>query len=135
MPETVSYQGRAVVSQAVAERSIAAKRQVGKNRVLPIKLKVIEELKKQKVHVFNVGPWPQTVNTGSTGTFYIPACPRDKDYIEMLVANPDNLDKYGNPEMCIRDRVEAAHRLPIVQRGRLLLSVQRQKRAPAQGRE
>jgi hypothetical protein len=99
MPETVNYQGRALVSQAVAERSIAAKRQVGKNRVLPMKLRVIEDLKKQKVHVFNVGPWPQTVNTGSTGTFYIPKCPHDKDYIEMLVANPNNLDKDGNPVM------------------------------------
>jgi hypothetical protein len=88
MPNTVSYQGRAVPSQEVAERSIAQKRQAGRNRVLPIKLKVIEDLKKQKVHIFNVGPWPQQVNTGSTGTFYIPRCPSGRDYVEMLVVNP-----------------------------------------------
>ena len=74
----------------VAERAIATKQSIGKNRILPLKLNVIENLKKEKIHVFNVGPWQQTVNTGSTGTFTIPACPQDKPYAEMLVLNAES---------------------------------------------
>src|ERR1700721_429558 len=68
-------------SSQVAEHSI------GKSRILPMKLKVIEDLKSAKVHIFNVGPWQQQVNTGSTGSFLIPGCPQDKSYVEMLVLN------------------------------------------------
>jgi hypothetical protein len=73
--------------QEIAQRAIDAKHQIGKSRVLPMKLRAIEELKRQKIHIFNVGPWAQIVNTGSTGTFTIPACPADKPYVEMLVLN------------------------------------------------
>jgi hypothetical protein len=71
----------------VADRAIDQKHSIGKSRILPIKLKVIEDLKSQKIHIFNVGPWSQTVNTGSTGTFNIPACKQGEDYAEMLVLN------------------------------------------------
>lgn len=72
-------------SSEIAERAITAKHSIGKMRILPMKLQVIENLKSEKIHVFNVGPWGQTVNTGSTGTFNIPACPEGKPYVEMLV--------------------------------------------------
>lgn len=64
-----------------------------RGRIIPRKLAYQDEMKKKKIHVFNVGPWAQTVNTGSTGSFTIPAC-LDKDgeynpervpYVEMLV--------------------------------------------------
>jgi hypothetical protein len=71
----------------VADRAIGQKQSIGRSRILPIKLKVIEDLKKEKIHVFNVGPWAQTINTGSTGTFTIPACPNGDEYVEMLVMN------------------------------------------------
>ena len=74
-------------SSQVAERAIAQKQSIGKSRIMPLKLKVIEDLKHEKIHVFNVGPWAQTVNTGSTGTFTIPACPSGEPYAEMLVMN------------------------------------------------
>jgi len=74
-------------SSQVAERSIDQKHSIGKSRILPMKLKVIEDLKSAKVHIFNVGPWQQQVNTGSTGSFLIPGCPQDKSYVEMLVLN------------------------------------------------
>jgi hypothetical protein len=74
-------------SVEVAQRSIDAKHSIGKSRVLPMKLRVVEELKSQKIHIFNVGPWRQVVNTGSTGTFTIPACPPDQEYVEMLIMN------------------------------------------------
>jgi hypothetical protein len=74
-------------SSAIAERAIDAKHSIGKSRILPIRLKVIEDLKKQKFHIFNVGPWAQSINTGSTGTFSIPACSADKPYVELLVQN------------------------------------------------
>lgn len=72
----------------VADQSITQKQAVGKSRILPLRLKVIEDLKREKVHIFNVGPWAQMVNTGSTGTFTIPGCPEDQDYVEMMVMNP-----------------------------------------------
>ena len=72
----------------VAERAIAAKQSIGKSRILPLKLKVIEDLKKEKIHIFNVGPWSQSVNTGSTGTFLIPGCPIGTQYVELLAINP-----------------------------------------------
>lgn len=71
----------------VADRAIGQKQSIGRSRILPIKLRIIEESKKEKVHIFNVGPWAQTVNTGSTGTFTIPACPNGDEYVEMLVMN------------------------------------------------
>ena len=46
-------------------------------------LETVLEAKKRKVHIWNVGPFPHTVPTGSTGVFFIPACPEDKPYIEM----------------------------------------------------
>jgi len=88
MPSSVIDRAVSKVPRAdVAERAITQKQSIGRSRVLPIKLKVIEDMKKQKVHIFNVGPWAQTVNTGSTGTFTIPACPAGEEYIEMLVMN------------------------------------------------
>jgi hypothetical protein len=77
-----------VQPQTVAERSIGQKQSIGRSRILPLKLKVIEDLKKDKIHIFNVGPWAQIVNTGSTGTFTIPACTEGKPYVELLVLNP-----------------------------------------------
>src|SRR5580698_7863232 len=74
-------------SSQIAERAITAKHNIGKMRLLPMKLQAIENLKSEKVHIFNVGPWPQPVNTGSTGSFLIPGCPTEKPYVELLVLN------------------------------------------------
>ena len=74
---------------AVADRAITSKTNIGKERHLPMKLRVIERAKANKIHIFNIGPWPQSVNTGSTGTFLIPGCPTDEDYVELLVPNPN----------------------------------------------
>jgi hypothetical protein len=79
-----------VPSQTVADRAIGQKQSIGRSRILPLKLKVIEDLKLEKIHIFNVGPWDQTVNTGSTGTFAIPACPPGEPYAEMLVLNANS---------------------------------------------
>jgi len=52
------------------------------NLVAP-ELEMFKERKRIPVHIFNVGPFAHFINTGSTGTFYIPACPEGKEYIEM----------------------------------------------------
>lgn len=85
------------VTSAVAERGIAQRLSVGKMRMLPTQIKVIADLKKQKVHVFNVGPWGDTMATGSTGTFTVPPCPFGTEYVEMLVADGTNGGKLTPP--------------------------------------
>lgn len=84
----MAIMGRNIPSNEVALQAIQKKQSIGRSRVLPMRLKVIEDLKAEKIHIFNVGPWPQKVNTGSTGTFDIPACPWGNEYIELLVMNP-----------------------------------------------
>src|SRR5271163_4077808 len=85
MSQLIERAASAFPRSNLAEQAIASKHSIGKSRILPMKLKVIEDLKTEKIHIFNVGPWPQAVNTGSFGTFTIPACPADKPYAEMLI--------------------------------------------------
>ena len=85
-PEVV----QAFMPAAAAEASINSRLKVAKSRILPMRLKVIEDMKrKQKVCIFNVGPWPQWINTGSTGTYLIPACPWDKPFVQLLALDGD----------------------------------------------
>jgi hypothetical protein len=71
--------------RTIADEHIERKLSVARGRAIPPVLEEIEELKKKKVHVFNVGPWPLLINTGSTGSFLIPGCPEGTDYVELLV--------------------------------------------------
>lgn len=50
----------------------------------PPELDIVKEFKKQRVRIFNVGPFAHVIPCGSAGTFYIPACPENKPYVEML---------------------------------------------------
>jgi len=63
---------------------IDATRRTKAGPVAPPELDIMKEFKKQLVHIFNVGPWAHIIPCGSAGTFYIPPCPEDKPYIEML---------------------------------------------------
>lgn len=77
------------VTDADAQRAIAAKQGIGKQRYIPPILPEVREVMDRRIHVFNVGPWGQTVNTGSTGSFIIPACPFGTPYVEMLQEDGD----------------------------------------------
>lgn len=85
------------VRAEVAEQSINSRLKVAKARQLPMRLKVIEDMKRNhKIHIFNVGPWPQWINTGSTGQYLIPRCPEGEEYIELLTLDGDkNSPTYG----------------------------------------
>jgi hypothetical protein len=64
---------------------IDARRKGNGNKLnLPPELDINKHFKKQRVRIFNVGPFPHTIPLGSPGIFYIPACPWDKPYIESL---------------------------------------------------
>ena len=77
------------VTEADAQRAIAKKQGIGKQRFIPPILPEVREIMNRRIHVFNVGPWGQTVNTGSTGSFIIPACPFGTPYVEMLEEDRD----------------------------------------------
>lgn len=84
------------VTNVDAERTIQQKQGIGKQRYIPPILPEVREVMNKRITVFNVGPWGQTVNTGSTGTFYIPACPFGESYVKMLVQDGDRLSAtYG----------------------------------------
>ena len=50
----------------------------------PPELDINKQFKKLRVRIFNAGPWNHIIPCGSAGTFYIPGCPEDKPYVEML---------------------------------------------------
>jgi hypothetical protein len=67
--------------QAEAQR--VQKLSIARNRRVPDPLGVIEEAtNRHTYHIFNVGPWPQKINTGSTGWVVVPGCPKNKEYVE-----------------------------------------------------
>ena len=59
-------------------------RRKGRVKVSPPELDMFKNQKRIPIHMFNVGPFPHTIPCGSIGTFYIAACPKDKEYVEML---------------------------------------------------
>lgn len=63
---------------------VDATRKGRKTAPMPAKLDIDHAHLAKRVRIFNVGPWPQVVPLGSTGTVYIPACPSDKPYVEMI---------------------------------------------------
>lgn len=66
-----------------AESARAKKLSIGRERRKPSTLGVLEEASaRHTFHIFNVGPWPQQINTGSYGYFYVPGCPKDQEYVE-----------------------------------------------------
>jgi hypothetical protein len=86
------YDGSVTFEQA--EKAKERRLSIGSQRRVPDMLGMIEDVKNSKTyHVFNVGPWSHVVNTGSTGQFFIPACPTEKPYIEMLRSIPAIMDE------------------------------------------
>jgi hypothetical protein len=63
---------------------IDATRKSRRGPVAPPELDLMKEYKKRRVRIFNVGPWHHVIPCGSAGTFFIPPCPEDKPYVEML---------------------------------------------------
>ena len=70
------------VTFADAEQARVAKLSIGKQRRVPQFMGLLEEAAKAKTYyIHNCGPWPDRVNTGSTGWYAIPGCPLDKEYV------------------------------------------------------
>ena len=63
---------------------IDATRKTRRGPNVPPELDITKEFKKRRVRIFNVGPWHHVINLGSPGVVYIPPCPEDKPYVEML---------------------------------------------------
>ncbi len=85
-----------------AEQARVAKLSIGKQRRIPQFLGMLDAASKAKTfYIHNVGPWPQAVNTGSTGWFYIPACTPDKEYTTSARTIPGIVS-----ELTIKDEYE-----------------------------
>lgn len=95
-----------------AEAAKEARLSIGRSRRVPELPGVIEDAAgAHTFHIFNVGPWAHPVNTGSTGTYFIPACPKGKRYIEPRhEVRGDGSLKYPIPgivsELTIKDEFE-----------------------------
>lgn len=62
-------------------------RRTKRNRIddgIAPELEEVAESMKKRVRIFNVGPFAHPRPCGSAGIFYIPACPEDQEYIEMI---------------------------------------------------
>lgn len=78
------YDGSVTAQQAEAARK--ARLSVAQKRKVPDMLGAIAALKASKQYrIFNVGPWAHQVNTGSTGTFFIPANPTEQQCLDQGV--------------------------------------------------
>lgn len=79
------YDGSVTAQQAESARR--TKLSSGSKRRVPDMLGMIAKLKaSKKYRIFNVGPWNHVVPTGSTGTFYIPGCPTEKECLDKGIA-------------------------------------------------
>jgi hypothetical protein len=71
------YTGAVTAEQAA--QAARARLAIGRKRQVPPMLGLIEQMKySRKFRIFNVGPWAHTVNSGSTGSFFIPMNPTEK---------------------------------------------------------
>ncbi len=80
------------VSAAQARQIIREEQnQMRRQRTVPQLTQMEKDLARNAaVHIFNVGPWTHRQVMGSTGIFTIPACPPDKDYVEMNDVVPEH---------------------------------------------
>jgi hypothetical protein len=74
---------------------IDARRKGSQNRPkYPPQLDINKPFLERRVRIFNVGPFAYPVNLGSTGIFFIQACPEDKPYIESLTPLHELVQEY-----------------------------------------
>ena len=72
-------------------------------RHTPRRPKIYEKVSKENtVYIFNVGPWMHKRETGSTGTFFIPACPAGKPYSEPLAIEGILEEPYPDNEVAMK---------------------------------
>lgn len=71
------------VTFAHAEQARRDKLSISQGRREPDQLGVLRESsQRHRYHIFNVGPWPHRLNTGSMGWIIVPGCARGKEYVE-----------------------------------------------------
>lgn len=66
------------VAQIIARET----RRTNKGRKVPVLAANLAKFAEQtQIYIFNVGPWDHKVEMGSWGTYHIPACPDDKQFV------------------------------------------------------
>ncbi len=55
---------------------------------------ILEASESNRVYIFNVGPWSHQRSTGSSGTYFIPACPEGDTHSAPLIVNGLESESY-----------------------------------------
>lgn len=84
MPSATAQNGSVISAQEAALDVANYKRRMDNSRWTPPILDRIRSVIEDRVHVFSVSPWGDVVSMGSWGSFTIPPCPEDEEFVEFL---------------------------------------------------
>lgn len=99
-----------VTAQDATREAMNHQRTMNGSRYVPPMLGMVQELvAKNKVYIFNVGPWPQQRLMGSLGTFNIQACPKDREYSDPVVIDAIVTELYPINEGEFKRTMEDGH--------------------------
>ena len=85
MPSATTVTGNIVSAQEAQQNVSTYRRKMDASRWTPPVLKRVRDLQQERVHVFSVSPWGDTVCMAEWGTFQIPKCPEGQEYVEFLM--------------------------------------------------
>lgn len=94
MPSATTTDGRTLDSRAAQQSATAFQRSTNNpSWTPPILARTARIRDEERVHVFSVSPWGDTVPMGAWGSFIIPPCPENKEYVEFLMHDSDGKQK------------------------------------------
>lgn len=94
MPSATASDGRVIPASEAARNVQQFNRQMNGSRWTPPVLRRTQEIRdSERVHVFSVSPWGDTVAMGAWGSFIIPPCPEGIPYVEFLMHDSDGKKK------------------------------------------
>lgn len=93
MPSATAQNGSVISAQEAAQDVARYKKKMDNSRWSPPVLERTKRDIEDRVHVFSVSPWGDTVAMAEWGAFTIPPCPEDREYVEFLMHDEDGTPK------------------------------------------